>query len=97
MLQNLIISILQLLLYYHLLIDKHPRAYFPVIVEGALLDWFGNRTGMSVDERNVNLPLSYWSSQLFHLRAPPSTDVSVLLLNQPIGVGEGDAYFKLKR
>ena len=52
---------------------------------------------MSVDERNVNLPLSYWSSQLFHLSAPPSTDVSVLLLNQPIGVGEGDAYFKLKR
>ena len=96
MLQNLIISILHLLLYYHLLI-KHPRAYFPVDVEGALLDWFSNRTKMSVDDRNVNLPLSYWSSQLFHLHAPLSTDVPVLLLNQPIGEGEGDAYFKLKR
>ena len=96
MLQNLIISILHLLLYYHLLI-KHPRAYFPVDVEGALLDWFSNRTGMSVDERNINLLLGYWSSQLFHLRAPPLTDVSVLLLNQPIGEGEADAYFKLKR
>ena len=52
---------------------------------------------MSVDERNVNLLLGYWSSQLFHLRAPPLTDVSVLLLNEPIGEGEADAYFKLKR
>ena len=50
---------------------------------------------MSVDNRNVNLPLSYWSSQLFHLHVPLSTDVPVLLLNQPIGEGEGDAYFKL--
>ena len=91
MLQNLITSILQLLLYYHLLI-KHPRAYFPVDVEGALLDWLSNRTGMSVDERNVNLPLSYWSSHLFHLHAPLSTDVPILLLNQPIGVGEVDAH-----
>ena len=30
-----------------------------------------------------NLPLCYWSSQLFDLRAPLSTDVPVLLLNQP--------------
>ena len=32
----------------------------------------------------LNLPLCYWSSQLFDLRAPSSTDVHVLLLNQPI-------------
>ena len=31
-----------------------------------------------------NLPLCHWSSQLFDLRAPSSTDVPVLLLNQPI-------------
>ena len=31
-----------------------------------------------------NLPHSHWSSQLFDLRAPSSTDVPVLLLNQPI-------------
>ena len=30
-----------------------------------------------------SLPLSHWSSQLFDLRAPSSTDVPVLLLNQP--------------
>ena len=30
-----------------------------------------------------NLPLCNWSSQLFDLRAPLSTDVPVLLLNQP--------------
>ena len=30
-----------------------------------------------------NFPLSHWSSQLFDLRAPSSTDVPVLLLNQP--------------
>ena len=28
------------------------------------------------------MPLSHWSSQLFDLRAPSSTDVPVLLLNQ---------------
>ena len=32
-----------------------------------------------------NLPLCHWSSQLFDLRTPSSTDVPVLLLNQPIG------------
>ena len=31
-----------------------------------------------------NLPLCYWSSQLFDLRAPSSTNVPVLLLNQSI-------------
>ena len=30
-----------------------------------------------------NFPLSHWSSQLFDLRAPSSTDVPVLLLHQP--------------
>ena len=34
-----------------------------------------------------NLPHSHWSSQLFDLRAPSSTDVPVLLLNQPIMYG----------
>ena len=31
-----------------------------------------------------NLPLCDWLSQLFNLRAPSSTDVPVLLLNQPV-------------
>ena len=31
----------------------------------------------------LNLPLCHWSSQLFDLRAPSSTDVPVLLLYQP--------------
>ena len=31
-----------------------------------------------------NLPLCHWSSQLFDLRAPSSTDVPFLLLNQAI-------------
>ena len=31
-----------------------------------------------------DFPLCHWSSQLFDLRAPSSTDVPVLLLNQPI-------------
>ena len=30
-----------------------------------------------------NLPLCHWSSQLFNLPTPSSTDVPVLLLNQP--------------
>ena len=30
-----------------------------------------------------NLPLCDWSSQLFDLHAPSSTDVPALLLNQP--------------
>ena len=31
-----------------------------------------------------NLPHSHWPTQLFDLRAPSSTDVPVLLLNQPM-------------
>ena len=31
----------------------------------------------------LSLPLCHWSSQLFDLRTPSSTDVPVLLLNQP--------------
>ena len=30
-----------------------------------------------------SLPLCHWSSQLFDLRVLPSTDVPVLLINQP--------------
>ena len=37
----------------------------------------------------LNLPLCQWSSQLFDLRAPSSTDVPVLLLNQPIKFSNG--------
>ena len=33
-----------------------------------------------------NLPLCHWSIQLFDLRAQSSTDVPVLLLNQPINM-----------
>ena len=32
----------------------------------------------------LNLPLFHWSRQLFDLRAPSSTAVSVVLLNQAI-------------
>ena len=57
------------------------------------LGWFSNRKGTSFDDGKApgkdytwlpvsNLPLSYWSSQLFDLHAPSSTDVPVLLLNQ---------------
>ena len=48
-----------------------------------------NRTGTSFGDGKVrglpvpNLPPCHWSSQLFDLRAPSSTDVPVLLLNQP--------------
>ena len=56
--------------------------------------WFSNRTGNVIRRRErarkglnatfvANLPLRHWSSQLFDLRAPSSTDVPVLLLNQP--------------
>ena len=58
-----------------------------------LLGWFSNRRGRHFTtgkraERTTrlpvpNLPLSHWSSQLFDLRAPLSTDVAVLLLSQP--------------
>ena len=60
-----------------------------------IIGWFSNRTGTSVDNGKAcgkdwtwfqvpNLPLCYWSSQLFNLCAPLSTDIPVLLLNQPI-------------
>ena len=56
---------------------------------------FSNRTGTSVDDGSAhgkdwtrlpvpNLPLCHWSSQLFGLHMHSSTDVPVLLLNQPI-------------
>ena len=59
-----------------------------------ILGWFSNRTGTSFDDWKArgkdytrlpvpNLPFCHWSSQLFDLRAPSSTDVPVLLLNQP--------------
>ena len=59
-----------------------------------LIDWSSNRTGTSVDDGKArgkdwtllpvaNLPLCHWSSHLFDLRASSSTEVSVLLLNQP--------------
>ena len=37
-----------------------------------------------LDFRLRNLRLCHWSSQVFYLRAQSSTDVPVLLLNQPI-------------
>ena len=57
--------------------------------------WFSNRTRTSVDDWKArgkdytrlpvpNFPLCYWSSHLFDLGAPSSSDVPVLLLNQPI-------------
>ena len=36
-----------------------------------------------------SLPLCHWSSQLFDLRAPLSTDVPVLLLNQTNNLFKG--------
>ena len=36
-----------------------------------------------------SLPLCHWSSQLFDLRAPLSTDVPVLLLNQANNLFKG--------
>ena len=42
-----------------------------------------------------SLPLCRWSSQLFDLRALLSTDVPVLLLNQPIIVSEKSTHFRL--
>ena len=40
-----------------------------------------------------NLPLCHWSSRLFDLCAPLSTDVPVLLLNQPIIISEQSTHF----
>ena len=61
---------------------------------GVINGWFSNRTGTSVDDGKAcrkdetrlpgpNLPLCHWSSELFDLRAPSSTEVPGLLLNQP--------------
>ena len=66
-----------------------PRSHVRI-----LIGWFSNTTGTSLDDgktrgKNLtrlpetNLPLCHWSSQLFDLRAPSSTDVPLLLLNQP--------------
>ena len=70
------------------------RKFFCFVWSG-ILGWFSNRTGTSVDDGKArgkdylwtrlpvsNLSLCRWSSQLFDLRAPSSTDVPVLLLNQ---------------
>ena len=58
-----------------------------------IVGWFSNRTGALVEQvlgkewmrfPVPNLPLYHWSSQLFDLCAPSSTDVPcILLLNQP--------------
>ena len=72
--------------------EDNRRAFLQYII-----GWFSNRTGTTVgdgqargkDETRLpvpNLPLCHWSSQLFDLRAPLSTDVPVLLLNLPISV-----------
>ena len=78
---------------------RHKRfavlLFLPSCCVNSLLGWFSNRAGTSFDdgkerEKDLtllpvpSLPLSHWSSQLFDLRAPSSTDVPVLLLNQPI-------------
>ena len=65
-----------------------------------IIGWFSSRTGTSVDDGKARrkdwtrLPVPdlppapcHWSSQLFNLRAPSSTYVPVLLLNQPNNVG----------
>ena len=68
--------------------------FLPSCCVNSLVGWFSNRTGTSVDDGKArgkdetllpvpNLQLCYWSSQSFDLRAPSSTDVLVLLLNQP--------------
>ena len=65
-----------------------------VKIEGTLSRQSSNGTGTLVDDGKargkdltrlpvLNLPLCHWSRQLFDLRAPSSTDVPVLLLNQP--------------
>ena len=72
--------------------SPHPTLSCPGICH--ILGWFSNRTGTSVDNGKArrkdltwlqvfNLPFCHWSSQ-FDLRALSSTDVLVLLLNQPI-------------
>ena len=77
--------------------ESNPRP--PALQTSALpteliLPRFSNRTGTSFDDGKVrendqtwlpvpNLSLCHWSSRLIDLRAPSSTDVHALLLNQP--------------
>ena len=73
--------------------SRQNDAGSPALTTG-LIGWFSNRTGTSFDDGKArgndlirlpvpNLPLGHWSSQLFDLNAPSSTDVHVLFLNQP--------------
>ena len=77
------------------ILSLKPRSHVRI-----LIGWFSNRTGTSLDDGKMrgknltrlpesNLPLCHWSSQLFDLRAPSSTDVPVLLLNQPNSLERG--------
>ena len=88
-----------------LLINKHTNIFISTALLAVLYSGgrFRNRTGTSFDDRKVrgkdytrlpvlNLPLLHWSSQLFDLRAPSSTDVPILLLNQPIGAKRSASY-----
>ena len=50
-----------------------------------------------LDFRCPIFPLTHWSSQLFDLPAPSSTDVPFLLLNQPIVAGGGVGRDNYKR
>ena len=85
---------------------KDWRSYLPFKHQGHILGWFSNRTGTSFDAWKArendstllpvpNLSLCHWSSKLFDLRAPSSTDVPVLLLNQPTNSPERPPYISL--
>ena len=87
--------------------NKDWRSYLPFKHQGHILGWFSNRTGTSFDawkarENDLtllpvpNLSLCHWSSKLFDLRAPSSTDVPVLLLNQPTNSPDRPPYISLK-
>ena len=87
------------LIYIHFSHESAVRLVFrprpkPVNPLTETLGWFSNRTGTSVDDGKargkdwtrltvLNSLLCHWSSQLFDLHASSSTDVPVLLLNQP--------------
>ena len=74
----------------------NPPVYSPLCsLCSETTGWFSNRTGTSVDDGKargkdqtglpvLSLLLRHWSSRLFDFHAPSSTDVPVLLLNQPI-------------
>ena len=77
---------------FRLVFRSHTKPVNPLT---ETLGWFNNRTGTSVEDGKargkdwtrlpvLNLLLCHWSSQLFDLRAPSSTDDPILLLNQPI-------------